>query len=503
MHSDREAILRFDDFSLDIRSGSRWHKILNAISFKLHKSESLALVGESGAGKTMILRSVIGMFDTISEYRTEGAVFLAAAKKEYNIYDLKHDDLLKIRANKIAWIMQSSAQVLNPSYTVYQELQNSIHYGNTQKSNDELIDLLRYLGFDTPEDIMRKYPHELSGGQIQRILIASALVRDAQILLIDEPSSNLDPELKKEIMDLIFKLKEEFALSLILVSHDLELVTNYCDTIAVVKDSKILEIGSARKIIESPEHPYTRSLLSKRKASDSEHKISSETILELKNVSFHYPSSKWTLFSSKEKNWVLKDFDLAIRSNEIISLIGASGSGKSTLAKLLTGLLQSTEGEVLFRGKDIMNYSRMEFSEFRTKVQIIFQDALSSIAPHFSSYQLLKEIASIHKKALNREDCITYLSEFGLAADILDKRVSEMSGGQRQRLLIARSLIAKPEVLICDEITSSLDTIVKRQIIGLLLDIKKSRELTLVFVSHDHSLVESISDRIIHLNTRN
>ena len=482
--------LEIIDFSLHIASQQNKAVILENIDFELKKDECVALVGVSGAGKSMLLKSILKLYENIHGTQTSGEILIKNGNVSINILDTSDEEIEKQRKNNIALIFQQSSKVLNPVYNIRQQLD----WYNID--NCDLHKLLSEVGFSDTERILNKYPHELSGGQIQRILIALALITNPFLLLVDEPTSNLDESLKIRILDLLFKIQKERQISMLIVSHNLNLIEKYCEKIVVIDQGKISAKGSIKEL-KKLQNPQIQKLFGNGinfNAELIEESAAQESILNIKNLSFKY---------GKKEDLVLQDFNLILLKNEILGLVGDSGSGKSTLAKLISGLYDSSSGEILFDGIDIKKMSNNQFENFRRGVQLIFQDPLNSLPPHRTVKSLMKEMIKIHKAELNPTMLSEYISNFGLGAEVLNKTPRQLSGGQRQRVFIARALIAKPQLLICDEIFSSLDQFNQANLINLILSLKEKFKFSIIFISHNKSLTERISHKIIQLDSLN
>lgn len=488
-----QSAVEFKHFSLSV--GNR--KILKDISLSLGADRITALIGESGSGKTMLLRSCMALFEDLSNWSTSGDLIIQKDNSAIELTKSSPEVVRTLRKSHTAFVLQQSRQVLNPSIKLKAQLEDSMLNAGRTISSDEINKILISTGFKQPEDIMNRYPHQLSGGQIQRMLIAMAMLRKPSLLLVDEPTSNLDQNLKVEVLSLLQALRKETGASMIIVSHDLKQLASFCDDIAVIKNGELIESGSAKKILNEPEQEYTRQLISEVRLGKAR-PCANDVILSLDSVSKSYEAHK---FLSRKRSvlWHINDVSFELKRGEILGLEGGSGSGKSTLARIMAGLDDDYRGNVKYEGKSMQSFTRHDLQRFRNAVKIIFQDPLGSLAPHLTGYDILLEISLIEKKKLNRKDFEDYIRQFGLSDDILDKRASQMSGGQRQRLLIARALLSEPEILICDEILSSLDASVRNEIAALLYEIHNQKQLSIVFISHDDLFLQRFCHRIIRM----
>lgn len=488
-----QSAVEFKQFSLSI--GNR--EILKNISLEIPSDRITALIGESGSGKTMMLRSCMALFEDLPHWSISGHVIINKNNEDIDLFESNPELIRPLRKSHTAFVLQQSSQVLNPSIKLKAQLEDSMLTAGRSLNSDEIAQILKSVGFEKPEEIFDRYPHQLSGGQVQRILIAIAMVRKPSLILVDEPTSNLDQNLKVEILSLLQALRKETGASMIIVSHDLKQLASICDDVAVIKDGEVIEKGTADKILNEPVQEYTRQLISGLSLSKSK-PPSGEAVLSLDSVSKSYGSNKF-LSRKPSVSWCINDVSFELKRGEILGLEGGSGSGKSTLARIMAGLDEDYTGQLRYKNEPLIRFTRHEMQQFRNAVKIIFQDPLSSLAPHLTGFDILHEIALIEEKKLLRNDLEEYIKQFGLTKDILDKRASQMSGGQRQRLLIARALLSEPEILICDEILSSLDAAVKNEISSLLYQLHKENRLSIVFISHDNHFLQRFCHRIIHM----
>jgi len=491
-----QSAVEFKQFSLSI--GNR--QILRDISLTIGGDRITALIGESGSGKTMMLRSCMALFEDLSHWSVSGQVNIIKDTEAITLFDSSPEKIRSLRKSHMAFVLQQSSQVLNPSIKLKAQLEDSMLTAGRAVDSDKIIQILESTGFKNPEEILNRYPHQLSGGQLQRILIAIAMVRKPALILVDEPTSNLDQNLKVEILSLLKTLRKETGASMIIVSHDLKQLASFSDEIAVIKNGRIVERGSANKVLNAPEQEYTKQLISGLNVGGIAMPVSDDAILSLDSVSKSYESNKF-LSRKPSVSWHINDVSFKLKRGEILGLEGGSGSGKSTLARIMAGLDEDYGGQLSYKSKPMRSFTRHDMQSFRNAVKIIFQDPLGSLAPHLTGFDILHEISVIENKNLLRNDFEEYIMQFGLTKDILDKRASQMSGGQRQRLLIARALLSEPEILICDEILSSLDAAVRNEISSLLHQIHKEKGLSIVFISHDNLFLQSFCHRIVHMST--
>ena len=489
--------------------------ILKNISFTLKKNEILGLVGESGSGKSITAFSIINFFNT-SEVLLEGDIFFNNKK----INSLSNKSLEKIRGSQISMIFQEPMSSLNPSMKCGKQiLEILLKHKITETSNgrEHVLELFKKVQLKKVQTIFNKYPHELSGGQQQRVMIAMAIACEPKILIADEPTTSLDGIVKDEILGLLKQIQSETKMSILFISHDLDLVSKFADRTIVLKKGSIIESGNSKSIFNDPQKNYTQMLLasrtpkkerpvrlptienklkkyrliSKKERKEVHEKIYNlEPILKVKNLSFYY-----------KKTLILKDISFNIFKGETLGLVGESGSGKSTIAKSILNLNNYQHGEILFNNIDIKKYNT---KNFRRNVQLVFQDPFSSLNSEITVGDSIMEPMIAHNIYNNRKERITrvyqLMNDVGLQKSDFFKYPNQFSGGQRQRIVIARALSLNPIILICDESVSALDVSVQAQVLNLLNTLKKKFSFTFLFISHDLSVIKYMTDRVIVLN---
>ena len=489
--------------------------ILKNISFTLKKNEILGLVGESGSGKSITAFSIINFFNT-SEVLLEGDIFFNNKK----INSLSNKSLEKIRGSQISMIFQEPMSSLNPSMKCGKQiLEILLKHKITETSNgrEHVLELFKKVQLKKVQTIFNKYPHELSGGQQQRVMIAMAIACEPKILIADEPTTSLDGIVKDEILGLLKQIQSETKMSILFISHDLDLVSKFADRTIVLKKGSIIESGNSKSIFNDPQKNYTQMLLasrtpkkerpvrlptienklkkyrliSKKERKEVHEKIYNlEPILKVKNLSFSY-----------KKTLILKDISFNIFKGETLGLVGESGSGKSTIAKSILNLNNYQHGKILFNNIDIKKYNT---KNFRRNVQLVFQDPFSSLNSEITVGDSIMEPMIAHNIYNNRKERITrvyqLMNDVGLQKSDFFKYPNQFSGGQRQRIVIARALSLNPIILICDESVSALDVSVQAQVLNLLNTLKKKFSFTFLFISHDLSVIKYMTDRVIILN---
>ena len=488
--------------------------ILKNISFDLKKNQILGFVGESGSGKSITAFSIINLLRSKNITKT-GTI-------NYNgdfIESLGSKGFEKIRGNEISIIFQEPMSSLNPSMKCGEQILEIILNHNLislKKGKNKVLELIKKVQLIESEIVYGKYPHQLSGGQQQRIMIAMAIACDPKVLIADEPTTSLDGIVKKEIINLLKSIQKETEMSIIFISHDLHLVSKIAEKIIVLNKGEIVELGSSHQIFNNPKKLYTKlllnarpprnvrparlptneknintSLISKKERVEAHNNLyQHDPILKIENLGFSYEDKK-----------VLNNVSFNLFKGETLGLIGESGSGKSTIAKSILNLNRFDKGQIIYNKKCIKTYNN---TEFRRKIQLVFQDPYSSLNPEISIGYSIMEPMLAHKlyktKKESKEKVISLLKQVNLIESDFNKFPYQFSGGQRQRIVIARALALNPEILICDESVSALDVTVQAQILNLLNQLKEKYSITILFISHDLSVVKYMSDRIIILN---
>lgn len=504
-------ILKILNLSIQLKhSNQKPIKIINNINFSLKKNNVLALVGENGSGKSTIALSILRLLPECFSIKNNSMIIF---DKE-DLLKVSEERIREIRKRKISIIFQESSLSLNPIQTIEKQIGeifilNETPYTRNQKKiiiekvRNNVIKMLELVGFKNAENKLNNYPFQLSGGQCQRVMIAMALARNPDLLIADEPTSSLDSINQLEILNLLKSLQRKFSMSLLLISHNLKLVNNVADHIAIIKNGKILEYSQADIINKcQKKNPYTKRLISY--TYHDKKVFSHDSILDKKvffcknlNISFYNQS-----FFNKKATFLLKNISFSLSSRETLGIVGESGSGKTSIAYALLKLLPSS-GEIWFKGIPIHLLKEKEFRSIRNKLQIIFQDPISSLNSRLSVAQIISEGLRVHYNLSRREiefKVNSIIKEVGLNPLYKDCYPYEFSGGQCQRIAIARSLILKPEVLILDEPTASLDKISQFKLINLLLKLQKKYDLSYIFISHNLDLIRAIAHKILVIN---
>jgi peptide/nickel transport system ATP-binding protein len=489
-------LLNVKNLSLEIKSSNK--NILKNINFDIYKSEIVSLIGESGSGKSLTALSIIRLLEKSCKI-TDGEINYL----NKNILLLEEKKMRAIRKNEISMIFQEPMRSLNPVMNIYDQLKESYTVKNTKNIKKEIINNLVSVGISDAERVISLYPHQLSGGMKQRVMIAMAIACKPKLLIADEPTTSLDVTIQKQVLDLLLELKNKMNMSILFITHDLAVASQISDKIIVMRDGEIIEKANTTSFFKNPKNTYSKSLLDSTHYLKKENKKETnhnDNTLDIKNLRVYFEESK--SFFSKQKKFIkaVDDVSIKIKTGSTHAIVGESGSGKTTVAKAVMGLAKITSGSIKIQNKDISNLSSRETINHRKNYQMIFQDPFSSLNPRMRIGTIIKEGLCFLNPEINKKEMDFLLEDVlykvGMTNDALKKYPHEFSGGQRQRIAIARVLVLNPKLLICDEPTSSLDVTVQKQVINLLTEIQRRSNVSYLFISHDIKLVSSISDTI-------
>ena len=522
-------MLQVRNLTIKFLSEKDENEVVKNISFNLKENKILGIVGESGSGKSVTSLAVLGLLpkNTIQD----GTIFF----DEKNLLTISDKEFQQIRGNKIAMIFQEPMSSLNPTLTCGSQVAEVLkqHTGlNKKEIYQEVITLFQKVKLPLPDRIFNSYPHQISGGQKQRVMIAIAIACKPDLLIADEPTTALDVTVQKEIILLLKELQKENKMSILLISHDLSLVSEIADNVIILFKGKIVEKGITTDIFHSPQHNYTKGLINSKpnlnqrlkklptvedfiknkistdvytkKERDAYHRKIYELkpLLEIVDLKKYFNTSVG--FAKKPFIKAVDAISFKLYEGETLGLVGESGCGKTTLGRAIMQLEKITSGKIFYKGRDITHLSKTALQNLRKEIQIIFQDPFSSLNPRISIGNAILEPMNVHGVLSNDKERKTYVIELlkkvGLEEEHFNKYPHEFSGGQRQRIGIARAIALKPKIIICDESVSALDVSVQAQVLNLLNELKSTFNFSYIFISHDLSVVKYMSDQLVVMN---
>jgi peptide/nickel transport system ATP-binding protein len=538
----KKPILHISNLSLSFGQGKERIQVLKGVDLQIFKGEVLALVGESGSGKSVTSLMAMQLITNGLENMDSGEIWYAHAEDTIALHELTESQMQTFRAKELAMIFQEPMTALNPSMTCGAQVCEVIQqHLNLSKSENRArcINLFDAVELPEPDRIYNSYPHQLSGGQKQRVMIAMALSCNPKVLIADEPTTALDVTVQKEVLGLIKSLQQKHQMGCLFISHDLELVREVADHIAVMQNGVIVECKPANELFAKPTHPYTKALLACRPAmhknlktlatvsdvlenpsfnikdfyaqnelsikqvDDKHQELYTKTpILELDALRKVYPGSG--LFRKSNDIVALNKVTMSLYKGESLGIVGESGSGKSTLGKCIIQLENQSSGSIKFYGDSVKKLLELDALAYRKAIQMVFQDPATALNPRLKVGVALVEVMRVHSIGISNKErkqkAKELLSNVGLKPAYFHRFPHELSGGQKQRIGIARALALEPKIIICDESVSALDVSVQAQILNLLNELKETYSLSYLFISHDLGIVKHFCDRVIVLN---
>ncbi len=496
-------LLEISDLSIGFfRRDKEVQRVVEDFSLSLEASEIFAVVGESGSGKTMVARSILNLLPTGARI-CGGAIRLHGE----NLLTASPQRMREIRGGQIGMVFQEPMVTLNPSLTIGEQMAEGLRL-HTEMSDQEIkeqcVEMLRRVRVPNAEQCLSRYPHEFSGGMRQRILIASVMLLKPKLLVADEPTTALDVCLQAEILDLMVELSRENQTSVLLISHDLGIVERYARRVLVMQRGRVIETGTIRQVLSSPQKLYTKTLLSflPRRPSENHQTVAvGEPLLVVRNLRVQYVKRFWQPWRKPSVHQVVRQVGLTVRTGETVAVVGESGSGKTTLGRAILRLKESAAGEILFQGENLLTLGSRRMRQLRRDLQIVFQDPASSLDPRMRVGDIIGEglrHLNLGEKE-RRERVVQTIEEVGLPPDDARRFPHELSGGQRQRVAIGRAIITRPRLIVADEPVSALDVTVQARILTLLKDLQRNYGFSYLFITHDLGVVEQIADRVIVL----
>ena len=508
-----DPLLQVDGLSVEFATPDGWRQVTHDVSFSVDRRKTLALVGESGSGKSVTAMSILDLLPPNA--RRTGRILFDGT----DLVPLRDKGLRPLRGSRIATIFQEPMTALNPVYTIGHQLIEALtshHDLDHRVARERAVQLLRDVHMPAPEEKVDHYPHQLSGGQRQRAMIAMAISSEPDLLIADEPTTALDVTVQAEILDLIAEIQERMGMAVLIITHDMGVVADVADEVVVMKDGRVVEEAPSARLFKSPQEPYTQALLAAvphlGKADDflaaagNKLRIDGvtattplpETVLRLQDAVIRYPG-RWRRPGFQAINGI----DLEVQRGEIVGLVGESGSGKSTIGKAAIGLLPVTEGTLEVRGERITGRPGRALRQLRRHVTMVFQDPASSLNPRRTIGQAISDPllwqGLVRDPRARRARAKELLERVQLNPDWSDRYPHELSGGQRQRIGIARAIATDPVLMIADEPTSALDVSVQAQVLDLFLALQRELGFSCLFISHDLSVVETLSNRVVVL----
>ena len=519
------TLLRVKNLSLGLNNPKNEKLLIDNVSFDIKKNEIVSIIGESGSGKTLTAMSILGLLDKVL-FNISGQIIF----NKINLLSVNEAKIQKIRSHNISIVFQNPMSSLNPTMKLGKQIYEVFHSHidlNYNSVNKRIKELIKKVKLDGVKNLFEKYPHEISGGQMQRFMLVMALASSPKLLIADEPTTALDVTVQKEIIEILKSLQKTENLSILLISHNIGLVKNISNKIIVMKEGKLIENNHTQLILQSPKKKYTKGLLSininnkkrvkklntlqnfekeiqnnniSKRTRNNRLKLlyEKEPLMIVRNVSKYY--SRFVNFRKKVNFKALKNINIKLYEGETLGIIGESGSGKTTLSEVIMKIKKYKFGNIFYKNKNINKFNKTEMLNYRKEVQIVFQDPYSSLNPLFNVKEIIAEPIKCHnifeKKSEIDKKCKELINDVKIGQSYLNKYPHELSGGQRQRVAIARAISINPKILILDESVSALDVSIQASILNLLTEIKEKYNLSYIFISHDLSVVKHMSDKI-------
>jgi microcin C transport system ATP-binding protein len=495
-----EPLLSVRDLSVAFGQGGRELLAVDRVSFDVGKGETVALVGESGSGKSVTALSILKLLPYPVARHPSGTITF----KGQNLLPLSERDMRRVRGDDITIVFQEPMTSLNPLHTIEKQIGEILllHRGLTgAPARARTIEVLTQVGIPDPQSRLAAYPHQLSGGQRQRVMIAMALANEPDLLIADEPTTALDVTVQAQIIELLRDVKKRLGMSLLFITHDLGIVRKLADRVCVMRDGKIVEHGAVERVFTAPEHPYTKALLAAEPKPDpAPPQPDAPMVLEATDLKVWFPIKRGLLRRVVGHIKAVDGVSIALRKGETLGVVGESGSGKTTLGLAILRLI-SSDGPIVFMGNALQGLRFKQMRPFRRDMQIVFQDPYGSLSPRLPIADIVKEGLQVHHRDMPEAErdrrVVQALKDVGVDPETRFRFPHEFSGGQRQRIAVARALVLEPTFIVLDEPTSALDMLIQAQMVDLLRDLQKRRNLTYLFISHDLRVVAALASRLL------
>ncbi|HHX8495464.1 TPA: ABC transporter ATP-binding protein [Vibrio diabolicus] len=495
-----KTILSVNNLSVSFTTNDGIVDAVKNVSFDLKAGETLSIVGESGSGKSVSTNALMKLLPDNAILHTNSSIMFEGS----SILDKTEREMQSVRGDRIGMIFQEPMTSLNPYMRVGIQVAEAIMCHrpvDRRKAKARVLELFELVHMPEPEKAYSKYPHEFSGGQLQRIMIAMALINEPDILIADEPTTALDVTVQAEVLHLIKEIQAQMGMAILFITHDLGVVKHFADRVIVMCKGEVVEEGETQTLFKDPKHEYTRMLINSiPKGSKDPISESATQLLKADDIRVKFLITSHFIASKNEYFEAVKGISLELKQGETLGIVGESGSGKSTLGRALIGLLPST-GKIEYKGQDMALLTNKERFELKKDVQMVFQDPYGSLSPRMTIGEIITEGLTVHQPMLSKKERMQkardVLREVRLDPASINRYPHEFSGGQRQRIAIARALILEPSFILLDEPTSALDRSVQLTVIDLLKDLQKKHNIGYLFISHDLSVVKALSDRVL------
>jgi len=495
-----DPLLSIRDLSVAFGEGARQVTAVDRVSFNIAKGETVALVGESGSGKSVTALSVMKLLPYPAAHHPSGEILFNGQ----NLLAMRENEIRRVRGNDITIIFQEPMTSLNPVHTIDKQIGEVLQLHQAMSgaaARKRTLELLTEVGIPDPASRLGSYPHQLSGGQRQRVMIAMALANEPDLLIADEPTTALDVTVQAQILKLLKETQQRLGMSMLFITHDLGIVRKVADRVCVMQRGKIVEQGDVERAFTAPDHPYTRALLAAEPKPDpAPPRPEAPLVVKTDDLKVWFPIRRGVLRKTVGHIKAVDGVSIDLRRGETLGVVGESGSGKTTLGLAILRLV-SSQGPIVFLGKPIQGLRFKEMRPIRRDMQIVFQDPYGSLSPRMSVGDIIAEGLQVHFPTMTENEreakVIAALRDVGLDPETRNRYPHEFSGGQRQRIALARAAVLEPTFVVLDEPTSALDMLFQSQMVDLLRDLQKRRDLTYMFISHDLRVVAAMASRLV------